>query len=182
MFTDLSFDQLLGDMGLALAAFVLAFPVGWDRFKQKRPAGLRTFPIVALASCAFVLIGRRAFAEDPGAQARVVQGLMTGIGFVGGGAVLKSDDSDGSHVTGIATAASIWNTGAIGAAVGFLRFELAIVLSATNFLILYWFEPERVETGREAVRDAADEAQAKVDEAREKVSSGRSESEDEDET
>lgn len=182
MFTELDVGQLMGDMGLALVAFVLALPAGWDRFKQNRPAGLRTFPIVALASCAFVLIGRRAFTEDPGAQARVIQGLMTGIGFVGGGAILKSDDSDGSHVTGIATAASIWNTGAIGAAVGFLRFELAIVLSAANFLILYWLEPERVEAGREAVQDAADDVEAKVDEAREKVNSGRSENDGEEET
>lgn len=49
-FTELSLDQLLGDPGLALTAFVLALPVGWDRFKRNRPAGLRTFPIVALAS------------------------------------------------------------------------------------------------------------------------------------
>lgn len=148
MLTELDVGQLLGDLGLVLTAFVLALPVGWDRFKRNRPAGLRTFPIVALASCAFVLIGQRAFAGDPGAQARIVQGLMTGIGFVGGGAILKGDGSDRGHVTGIATAASIWNTGAIGAAVGFLRFEIAIVLSAANFLILHLLEPERVESGR----------------------------------
>ncbi|MDX1566679.1 MAG: MgtC/SapB family protein [Longimicrobiales bacterium] len=170
--TELDVGQLLGDLGLALAAFVLALPVGWDRFKRNRPAGLRTFPIVALASCAFVLIGKRAFAGDPGAQARIVQGLMTGIGFVGGGAILKGDGSDGGHVPGIATAASIWNTGAIGAAVGFLRFEVAIVLSVANFLILHWLEPERVETGRERARETVKDAQKKVDEAREKVGAG----------
>ena len=170
--TELDVGQLLRDLGLALAAFILALPIGWDRFKRNRPAGLRTFPIVALASCAFVLIGHRAFAGDSGAQARIVQGLMTGIGFVGGGAILKGAGSDGGHVRGIATAASIWNTGAIGAAVGFRRFEIAIVLSAANFLILHWLAPEQVETGREKARKTVRDAQEKVDQAREKVTSG----------
>lgn len=136
----LDVQQLLADLALAVTAFVLALPLGWERHEQDRPAGLRTFPIVALASCAFVLIGERAFAPDPGAQARIVQGLMTGIGFIGGGAILKHDSTTGT-VTGIATAASIWNTGAIGAAVAYGRLEIAVVLSAANFLILRYLKP-----------------------------------------
>lgn len=109
---------------------------------------------------------------------------MTGIGFVGGGAILKGDGSNGGHVTGIATAASVWNTGAIGAAVGFLRFEVAIVLSAANFLILHWLEPERVESGRKKARETMSEAREtareKVDDTREKVTSGGEMNEGED--
>lgn len=134
---EIEFSSLLGDIGLILLAFVLALPVAWDRYAQDRPAGLRTFPIVALASCAFVLVGRDVFAGQQDAQARVIQGLMTGIGFIGGGAILK-EDSDSGHVTGIATAASIWNTGAIGAAVAYLRFEIAVALAVINFVILRW--------------------------------------------
>ena len=59
---------------------------------------------------------------------------MTGIGFIGGGAILKSDGT----VRGTATAASVWNTGAIGGAVAFERYEIAIVLAAVNFAALRW--------------------------------------------
>lgn len=136
----IDWSQVFADFGLALAAFGFAFPIGYERHVASRPAGLRTFPIVALASCAFVLIGLRSFPGDPQAQARIIQGLMTGIGFIGGGAILKGFGEDG-HVVGIATAASIWNVGAIGAAVGFQRFEIAITLSLANYLILRWIRP-----------------------------------------
>src|SRR5919206_3667663 len=106
------------------AAYLLALPVAWDREREARGAGLRTFPLVAVASCGYVLMTHRLFADSPDAQARVLQGLMTGIGFVGGGAILKK----GADVRGLATAASIWNTGAVGAAVAFGRYEIAIVL------------------------------------------------------
>jgi putative Mg2+ transporter-C (MgtC) family protein len=65
-------------------------------------------------------------------EARIFQGIITGIGFIGGGAILRSSDG----VDGTATAASIWNTGAIGVAVAFNRFEIAIVLSLLNFITL----------------------------------------------
>ena len=58
------------------------------------------------------------------AEARVLQGLITGIGFIGGGAILKS----GGTVTGTATAASIWNMGLIGIAVAFDRYEIAALM------------------------------------------------------
>ena len=138
---DVDWTQLLGNLGLALAAFLFALPIGYERQESNRPAGLRTFPIVALASCAFVLIGVEAFPGSEPAQARILQGLMTGIGFIGGGAILKSRGDEEGSVTGIATAASIWNTGAIGAAVGFHRYEVAVVLSLVNYLILRWLRP-----------------------------------------
>jgi putative Mg2+ transporter-C (MgtC) family protein len=58
---------------------------------------------------------------------------MTDIGFIGGGAIFKNED----RVAGTASAASIWNTGAIGIAVAFDRFEIAIVLSVLNFITLW---------------------------------------------
>ena len=66
------------------------------------------------------------------AEARMLQGIVTGIGFIGGGAILKSS----KNVTGTATAASIWNMGLIGIAVAFDRFEIALLLSAINFATL----------------------------------------------
>jgi putative Mg2+ transporter-C (MgtC) family protein len=143
-----SSTQFLTDLAQALIAFALGATIGWERHKAHRTAGLRTFPIVAMASCAYVLVGQSAFPGDAQAQARIIQGLITGIGFVGGGAILK--DSSRHGVFGIATAASIWNTGAIGSAVGFGRLDVAVILTLLNFLILRLMpttqaDPEAVE-------------------------------------
>lgn len=115
-------------------AYVLALPIAWNRETGSKSAGLRTFPIVAMAACGFMLTGIYVL-DSSAAEARVMYGLMTGIGFIGGGAILKED----SKVLGTATAASIWNTGAIGMSVAYGRFEIAIVLSLVNFITLYLF-------------------------------------------
>ena len=63
---------------LALA-FLFALPVGWNRERQARSAGLRTFPIVAIASCGFVILAIEILGERSTAQARVLEGLITGV-------------------------------------------------------------------------------------------------------
>ena len=115
-----------------LVALLLALPIGWERELAARSAGLRTFPLVALAACGYVLLALGVVGDAPEAQARVLQGLMTGIGFIGGGAILKSKE----HVHGTATAAGIWVTGAIGAAAAYGSFGLAILLSALTIGVL----------------------------------------------
>jgi len=126
----------LSQAGIALvkivAAYLLTLPIGWEREMEAHSVGVRTFPIVAMASCGYLLV---AFPGDIAAQSRVLQGLIAGIGFVGGGAILK----EGATVRGTATAASIWNTGVIGAAVATGHYEVAVILSAMNFLILKVF-------------------------------------------
>ncbi len=112
-------------------AYLLAVPIGWDRQVSRRHFGLRTFPLVAVVSCGFMQVGMSVISSTDG-EARVIQGIITGIGFIGGGAIFKSEDS----VSGTASAASIWNCGAIGLAVAFARFEIAITLSAINFIVL----------------------------------------------
>ena len=118
---------------LALAgAYALALPIGWDREKEARSAGLRTFPLVAMASCGFVQATETLLVNSPEGTARVVEGLITGIGFIGGGAILKQ----GSSVHGTATAAGLWATGAIGTAVGLGSFDVAVAVAAFTFLTL----------------------------------------------
>lgn len=112
-------------------AYVLALPVALDREVSSRSAGLRTFPLVAIAACGYTLVGF-SILDSTGAEARVLQGVITGIGFIGGGAILKSRGS----VTGTATAASIWTTGLIGIAVAADRYEIALLLSLLTFLTL----------------------------------------------
>ncbi len=117
-------------------AYLLAMPIGWDREREARGAGLRTFPLVAVGSCGFVLLGIQVL-SDSDSQSRILYGLMTGIGFIGGGAILKRSAS----VHGTATAASIWITGAIGASVAWHHYEIAIVLSALDYITLRWVRP-----------------------------------------
>ncbi len=118
------------------AAFVLALPVAWNREQRARGAGLRTFPLVSIAACGYMLVGMQVYTGSD-AEARVMYGIITGMGFIGGGAILK----EGASVTGTASAASMWNTGAIGVSVAFNRYEIAIVLSLINFLILQFASP-----------------------------------------
>ena len=113
-----------------LVAYVLTALIGWDREREAHSAGLRTFPIVGMASCGYLLILNTH--ADPAGQSRVLQGLITGIGFVGGGAILK----DGSMVRGTATAASVWNAGVIGASVAMEHYAIAIALSLLNLITL----------------------------------------------
>jgi putative Mg2+ transporter-C (MgtC) family protein len=114
------------------AAFALAAPIGWDREKKARSAGLRTFPLVAMASCGFVQASENLLIHSPDGMAKVIEGLITGIGFIGGGAILKQ----GTTVLGTATAASLWATGAIGVSVGLGSFDVAVTVSAFTFLTL----------------------------------------------
>jgi len=111
-------------------AYALTALIGWDREREAHSAGLRTFPIVGMASCGYLMVlGNQ---PDIAAQSRVLQGLITGIGFVGGGAILK----EGATVRGTATAASVWNAGVIGASVALDHYEIAILLSLLNLFTL----------------------------------------------
>jgi len=71
-------------------------------------------------------------ADSPDAMARIIQGVITGIGFIGGGAILKQ----GSMVKGTATAASLWATGAVGSAVGLGSYDVAVVIAVFTFVTL----------------------------------------------
>jgi putative Mg2+ transporter-C (MgtC) family protein len=124
--------QIVPHLIALIIAYVLALPIGWDREKSTRSAGLRTFPLVALASCGFIQATETMLADSPEGTARVVEGLITGIGFIGGGAILK----EGLSVHGTATAASIWATGAIGTAVGLGALDVAIAIALLTFLTL----------------------------------------------
>jgi putative Mg2+ transporter-C (MgtC) family protein len=114
-------------------AYVLAFLIGWNREHEDRSAGMRTFPLVAIAACGFVLAAESLLRDEPGGMARVVEGVITGIGFIGGGAILKG----GGEVQGTATAASLWATGAIGVAVGLANYDVALVICLFTVLTLY---------------------------------------------
>ena len=117
-------------------AFILSLPIALNREMKDKGAGLRTFPLVSIASCAFMLVGMDIYqGADP--EARIMYAIITGMGFIGGGAIFKGEDG----VQGTATAASLWNTAAIGISVAYGRYEIAIILSVVSFLILQFSEP-----------------------------------------
>jgi len=130
--TNLDWPQIVNHLWHLAFAYGLAIPIGLDREQSRRNFGLRTFPLVAVVACGFMMVGMSVIESTDG-EARVFQGIVTGIGFIGGGAIFKDKDK----VSGTASAASIWNTGAIGIAVAFDRFEIAIVLSLLNFITLW---------------------------------------------
>lgn len=136
-----------------VVAYALAFPIGWNREHEERSAGLRTFPLVAVATCGFIQAAEGLTDSSPEAMARIVEGLITGMGFIGGGAILRQEDS----VKGTATAASLWVTGAIGVSAGLGSYDVAVMLSLVTVITLWIFSPlNRIGRGAEKGREGAD--------------------------
>ena len=126
-------------------AYVIALPVGWSWERRARSAGLRTYPLISIASCGFVLLAVRVLGMASESQARVLQGLIPDVGFLAAGAVLK----EGHEVRGTANAACIWTIGAAGAAVGYGLYDIAIVLGAIAFATLWLLSPLKSEIDRQ---------------------------------
>jgi putative Mg2+ transporter-C (MgtC) family protein len=127
-------DHSLEHLVHLVVAFSLALPIGWNRAREERSACLRTFALVATASCGLV---QTAIGAGVSTQANILQGVITGIGFLGAGAIIRQGDL----TTGHATAASIWTVGIIGAAVGYGYWDIGIILAAANLAVLAFRAP-----------------------------------------
>ena len=116
-----------------LVAMLLGGIVGFQREWTGKPAGLRTHMLVALGAALFVLAPEEAGMTSADLS-RVIQGLATGIGFIGGGAILKlSQERD---IRGLTSAAGIWMTAAMGVAVGLGRIGMALLSALLTWFIL----------------------------------------------
>ena len=116
-----------------LAAMILGAIIGVQRERIGKPAGLRTHMLVAMGSALFVL-GSSAAGMSMSDLSRVIQGLATGIGFIGAGAILKLLDQ--REIEGLTTAAGIWMTAAVGVAVGLGRIGLAFLSVILTWIVL----------------------------------------------
>lgn len=116
-----------------LAAAFLGGIVGYERERAGQPAGLRTHMLVALGAALFVIVGDE-FGMDSADLSRVIQGIATGIGFIGGGAILKLAAEQ--EIKGLTTAAGIWMTAAVGVAAGLGRWGSAAVGVLLTWIIL----------------------------------------------
>lgn len=116
-----------------IVAMIFGAVIGIQRERAGKPAGLRTHMLVALGAAVFVIASDE-FGMNPDSISRVIQGLVTGIGFLGAGAILKLYDK--RAVEGLTTAAGIWMTAALGVAVGLGRFGLALVATLLAWMTL----------------------------------------------
>jgi putative Mg2+ transporter-C (MgtC) family protein len=117
---------------LLLAAAVGGL-LGWQRQRMGKAAGLRTHMLVALGSAFFLAVPQLGGMSQDGVS-RILQGLTAGIGFLGAGAILKSNEE--GEVKGLTTAAGIWLTAALGAAAGMGQGVSAVLGAVLAFLIL----------------------------------------------
>lgn len=118
-------------IGRAALAAALAFIIGWERESRGSPAGDRTFAMVSLGAAAFTAIGIEQFPET---AEKLLAGVVTGVGFLGAGMIVK----EASNVRGLTTAAGIWAVSSIGVVVGAGEYFIGIGLTALIMLILTW--------------------------------------------
>ena len=123
------------DVVLRLGAAVLAGAIiGVDREIRGKPAGLRTVSLVTLGAAMLVVLGEGLNAGSSNATSSVIQGIVTGIGFLGAGTIIRGRD-EGS-VRGLTTAASIWLAAATGVACGLGEWPVVFVAIGFGLLIL----------------------------------------------
>jgi len=123
--------------------------LGFERERAGKEAGLRTHMLVALGAAFFVLIPQQA-GVSPGDMSRVLQGIITGIGFIGAGTILKLSERE--EVRGLTTAAGIWLTAAVGIAAGMGR-EASALLGTTLALVVLSLFPRIVPKTSVAQKD-----------------------------
>src|SRR5262245_55838390 len=116
-----------------LVAMLLGGVLGFEREWAGKIAGLRTHMLTALGAALFVLAPRLAGMDDE-AVSRIVQGAVAGIGFLGGGVILKQDHE--GRIKGVTTAAGIWLTAAVGICAGMGRLWLAVLTTLLAVVIL----------------------------------------------
>lgn len=116
-----------------LAATLCGAIIGINREKLGKPAGLRTHILVTLGTTLFVL-GSSSYGMSSDGLSRVIQGIVTGIGFIGAGSILKLDKE--RDIQGLTTASGVWMTAAIGVTIGLGSLGLALLATLLTWLIL----------------------------------------------
>ncbi len=136
---------LLEIMVRLLMAFACGAVIGLNREFHRKPAGFRTFALVSMGSAIVVMTMQLHGGSD--GVSRVIQGILTGIGFLGAGVIFRREQP--SKVSGLTTAAAVWLTAGLGVAAGLGEYPLALGGSAMALLLLLLGGPfERLITGR----------------------------------
>jgi len=135
-------QQLVRVLLRLVAAGLLGGLIGYERERAGKDAGLRTHILVTMGTCVMVLAGS-GYGMNSDGLSRIIQGIVTGIGFIGAGSILKLDNK--ADIRGLTSSAGIWMTTGIGVAVGLGELglaALAAVLAIVVLTILTRFEPK----------------------------------------
>lgn len=115
-------------------AFIIGAVIGLEREFRSKPAGFRTMIFICVGSCLYTILSKESNTVSPD---RIASNIVTGIGFIGAGVIFKESIS----VNGLTTAALIWITAALGMAIGYHNYPLAIVVSTMVVIALFVLEP-----------------------------------------
>jgi putative Mg2+ transporter-C (MgtC) family protein len=115
-------------------AFAIGAIIGLEREFRSKPAGFRTMILICVGSCVYTIISKESNTVSPD---RIASNIVTGIGFIGAGVIFK----EGISVNGLTTAALIWITAALGMAIGYHDYPLAIVVTIMVVITLFVLEP-----------------------------------------
>ena len=130
----MNIDLYLEEIAQVTCAFVIGAVIGMEREFRSKPAGFRTMILICVGSCLYTIISKEAGSNSTD---RIASNIVTGIGFIGAGVIFK----EGITVNGLTTAALIWTTAALGMAIGYNNYPLAIVVSIMVVIVLFVLEP-----------------------------------------
>jgi putative Mg2+ transporter-C (MgtC) family protein len=135
-----------------LAAGFIGGLIGFERRAHHKAIGIAGMILIAIGSTTFMLLAKQLMQSDPNSISRTLQGLLSGIGFLGGAVIFKS----GGDIKGVKAAAAVWITGAIGMAIGTSFWWLGITVGALTFVVMFVADsfpdperPQKLESGSE---------------------------------
>jgi len=129
-----------GEVIKLVLAVILGGLIGLEREYRRKPAGLKTYSLVALGATLFTLIGASLFSQYQGVEgvsydpSRIIASIVAGIGFIGGGLIIRRQFT----VEGLTTAAGLWIAAALGVAIGVGLYFLSIVATILSLFILHF--------------------------------------------
>lgn len=130
----MDFKIYFEEAGQVFFAFLIGAIIGIEREFRSKPAGFRTMILICVGSCLYTILSKEVSDVSPD---RIASNIVTGIGFIGAGVIFK----EGISVNGLTTAALIWVTAALGMAIGYHNYPMAIVVSAIVVVVLFILEP-----------------------------------------
>ena len=123
-----------------ILALLFGFLIGIDRYAKNKPIEFRAYMIVSLTTCVVAIMGQELYSKYSNVEhvlsldlSKIIAGTLTGLGFLGAGAIIKIEDK---QIIGSATGASIWASGIIGLTIGFGFYGLALISFLSVMLIL----------------------------------------------
>lgn len=130
----MDFKLYFEEAGQVFFAFLIGAIIGIEREFRSKPAGFRTMILICVGSCLFTILSKEVSSVSPD---RIASNIVTGIGFIGAGVIFK----EGISVNGLTTAALIWVTAALGMAIGYHNYPMAIVVSIIVVVVLFILDP-----------------------------------------